>query len=669
MKRLTNLNIAVALSIFLVVTGTAKALPNPAAWYCVQLGYEYQIGEDAQGNQYGICVFPDGSECDGWDYFRKCYYGESSASCTWPCQELACREAGESVYLSECCEGLHKIRPAHIFDADCSELELVGWLFLCSDCGNGICEPWESKCNCPEDCQQPRIIYVDAVNGDDSDDGRTPETAYATIQAAIDAAVEDDVVVVAPGTYSGDGNRDIDFHGKAIMVRSTNPNDSNVVTATVIDCNGTPSDPHRGFNFISGEDAGTIVTGLTITKGYAPRVDLGLREPESAGGAILCDRSSPAIVLCEIVGNHANDFGGGMCNLGSDPMLTKCTFIGNSATFAGGMFNYSGSSPMLANCAFTDNSSRWEGGGVYNHSDSNPSFTKCMFSKNTSDRGGGMLNVSNSNSNLTNCAFCANSAAWGGGMMNVVSSPRLTNCVFSGNLASVDGGGVYNYAGTANATNCTFIANSAEEYGGAVCSHAGGSLGMGNCILWENSAPKGPAIAILHGHSDTCPMVSVSYCNVQDRQSSAYATPACADESLDWGNGNIEVYPCFADPGYWDPNGTPDHANDDFWVDGDYHLKSQAGRWDPNSQRWIQDDVTSPCIDAGDMRSPIGYEAFPNGGIVNMGAYGGTAEASKSYFGHPVCETIVAGDINGDCVIDLKDFALMAFHWLEDNNR
>jgi alpha-tubulin suppressor-like RCC1 family protein len=59
-------------------------------------------------------------------------------------------------------------------------------------------------------------------------------------------------------------------------------------------------------------------------------------------------------------------------------------------------------------------------------------------------------------------------------------------------------------------------------------------------------------------------------------------------------------------------------------------LKSQAGRWDPNSQTWVRDDVTSPCIDAGDPNSPIGYEPFPNGGIVNMGAYGGTTEASKS---------------------------------------
>ena len=94
-------------------------------------------------------------------------------------------------------------------------------------------------------------------------------------------------------------------------------------------------------------------------------------------------------------------------------------------------------------------------------------------------------------------------------------------------------------------------------------------------------------------------------------------------------------------------------------------MKPQAGRWDPNIQSWVLDDVTSPRIDAGDPNSPIGHEPFPNGGIVNMGAYSGTAEASKSYFGKPVCKTIVASDINGDCKVDFLDLRLMALHWLE----
>jgi hypothetical protein len=137
-------------------------------------------------------------------------------------------------------------------------------------------------------------------------------------------------------------------------------------------------------------------------------------------------------------------------------------------------------------------------------------------------------------------------------------------------------------------------------------------------------------------------------------------------EDGDQGQGNILDDPCFVTPGYCDPNGTPEKPYDDSWIDGDYHLNSQAGRWDPKSKSWVKDDVTSPCIDAGDPMSPIGYEPFPNGGRINMGAYGGTAEASKSFFGGPVCETIVPGDINGDCKVDFADFSIMVLHWLED---
>jgi len=77
--------------------------------------------------------------------------------------------------------------------------------------------------------------------------------------------------------------------------------------------------------------------------------------------------------------------------------------------------------------------------------------------------------------------------------------------------------------------------------------------------------------------------------------------------------GCINQDPCLVDP-----------------MNHDYHLKSQSGRYDPNTQIWIMDDVTSPCIDAGDPNSPIGYEPIPNGGIINMGAYGGTQQASMS---------------------------------------
>jgi len=160
-------------------------------------------------------------------------------------------------------------------------------------------------------------------------------------------------------------------------------------------------------------------------------------------------------------------------------------------------------------------------------------------------------------------------------------------------------------------------------------------------------------------------MITISHSDIRGGLAAVYVHEHC---QLNWDPGNIDTDPCFVEAGYWDPNGTPEDANDDFWIDGDYHLKSQAGRWDANEGRWTIDEVTSPCIDVGDPMTPIGREPFPNGGLINMGAYGGTAEASKSYFGKTPCEVIVGGDINGDCIINFIDFRIMALHWCEDNN-
>ncbi len=78
-------------------------------------------------------------------------------------------------------------------------------------------------------------------------------------------------------------------------------------------------------------------------------------------------------------------------------------------------------------------------------------------------------------------------------------------------------------------------------------------------------------------------------------------------------------------------------------------MKSEAGRWDPSIETWVLDEMTSPCIDEGDPSDDVGFEPNPNGGRINIGAYGGTAEASKSPFG-PEPE-----DSDGDGVEDGAD--------------
>ncbi len=90
---------------------------------------------------------------------------------------------------------------------------------------------------------------------------------------------------------------------------------------------------------------------------------------------------------------------------------------------------------------------------------------------------------------------------------------------------------------------------------------------------------------------------------------------------------------------------------------GDYHLLSRRGRYWPQHQLWVMDDVTSPCIDAGDPNDNPASEKIPNGARINMGAYGGTKYASMS-------EMPVKADINSDGIVDLLDYAIFAEDWL-----
>ena len=300
----------------------------------------------------------------------------------------------------------------------------------------------------------------------------------------------------------------------------------------------------------------------------------------------------------------------------SHPIVTGCTFEENEADDGGGMQNFTSSSPTIDNCTFLGNvaagSSSSNGGGIDNTYSCDPIVTNCTFKGNSAQYGGGMLNGWGSSPTIAHCVFVGNSAEYGGGMYNVESSPIVINCTIVGNsVPAVRGGGIY----SSKSSNVTAI----------------------NCILWSNvgGEVRGPA--------------KVTFSDVQGGFE---------------GEGNIDVDPCFGSDGLgWDEGGTAGEASDATWVKGTYHLKSQAGRWSPRTKGWTQDDITSPCIDAGDPLGPIGWERFPNGGFVNMGAYGGTPEASQSYFGEPVSETIVAGDINGDGQVNQADLDILALHW------
>jgi len=388
----------------------------------------------------------------------------------------------------------------------------------------------------------------------------------SNIQEAVDNSWDGRTVWVADGIYTGPENRDIDFKGKPISVKSENGPQH-----CIIDCNGTEEKPHRAFNFTNNEDANSVVAGFTITNGLGPDTEVWLGIT-SAGGAIYCSNASPTITNCSFVGNSANGrwaSGAAIYCRHSNPTITNCTFKNNSADgqwASGGAICCENSSPAITGCTFTGNSADFNGGAVNNH-DSNPIITDCIFSTNSAvGNDGGALNNSNSSPMITNCAFSANYAYdWAGAIRNVFdSSPTITNCIFTGNLAQGSGGAIFNFHNCNTIiTNCTFAENSAPN---------------GNALAFDSWQPVAPSdlqaascILIDDGNeiwNNDGSTINITYSNVQ----------------TGWpGHGNINNDPCFVEPGYWDSNSTPTDPNDDFWIEGNYHLLQG-----------------SPCLDAGD---------------------------------------------------------------------
>ena len=417
---------------------------------------------------------------------------------------------------------------------------------------------------------------------------------YDNIQAAINAAVNGDTVLVADGTYTGDGNRDIDFLGKSITVRSdTGPENC------VIDCQGTEIETHRGFDFSDNQHTNSVIDGFTIINGCATSGGGGINchhnenstliitncnirnntsfgrggfgggisvmdgiyfinnctisdnTARTSGGGIYCRKNSPDINNCTFSGNSAINEGGGIGIYKGSPKLINCIFIGNTAMQGGGLSNTRDCYTTLIDCNFSGNHALGEGGGMCNYSYSRPTLINCAFSDNTSNHaGGGMTNAFDSHSTLINCTFTGNSAENGGGMDSYYSGPTLTNCTFSGNYAEDFGGGMRNSdRGNTTLLNCTFTGNSTDGSGGGIYRR-GNNIKITNNILWGNTPSQ----------IDGVGTIAITYCDVQSS----------------WpGLGNIDTDPCFVDSGYWDVNNV--------WIDGDYHLLTG-----------------SPCIDAGD---------------------------------------------------------------------
>jgi hypothetical protein len=421
---------------------------------------------------------------------------------------------------------------------------------------------------------------------------------YPTIQAAINAAVDGDSVVVAEGVYTGAGNKNLDFGGKPIMVRSADPQDPCVVAATVINCQNSG----RGFYFNTSEDANSIVSGFTITRG--------------SSSAIHCEGSSPTIRNCIIVDNTAPVF----AEPGIPELFTR------ASAYGGGMYCTSNSNPLIVGCTIRNNRAEGQdgfdfgisgghacGGGIFASDDSYLEIRNCSITDNTAI--GGLAGAG-----WIGPPFPENGYAYGGGIYGVVT---ITNSTVSGNAAiggpgvdmfgpavtSARGGGIFARTNSSIA-NCLIAVNQVsvdpEQFGGnglggGICSESGGQVDIRNCTIVANTASGDPFLG--HGYgggvyssSSTTIRSGILWGNAADDGPQAYGSGSVTYSDVQGGfpgEGNINADPCFADP-----------------VGGDYHLF-----------------IDSSCVNAGDPayspapgETDIDGEPRVMGGRVDIGA-------------------------------------------------
>ena len=574
---------------------------------------------------------------------------------------------------------------------------------------------WENACNYLQDAladanasAKPLEVRVaQGIYRPDQGAGIVPGSRVATFRLINEVAIR--------GGYAGSGEldpneRDIERY-VTILSGDLAGNDVDVNDASELF--GEPSRAENAYHVVTGggTDETAVLDGFTVIGGNAN----GAQNVHDKGGGAYIDAGSPTVVDCRFHENSAYTAGGVYSRYGTVTLI-DCVFSSNSAGVGGGMGNtYSG--PTLSGCEFAEN---WalSGGGMHNADDSNVDLIDCTFSRNEAQMNGAAVHNDSSTATFTDCRFVDNAAPSGAAMYNMEGSDvTLSNCLFTGNSARLYGAGIENWMGCSlKLVNCIFSGNSAELIGGATYNYGGNQVTVTNCTFAANWAGKGMAFACDSRRQQQPGTVEIINSILWDGAGEIWNNDASAiavtysDVRGGWpGQGNIVADPCFADAGRWadtdDPNITvePNDPNA-VWIEGDYHLKSQAGRWEPSENSkfeipnskllngsWVKDDVTSPCIDAGDPASAVADEPAPHGDRINMGAYGGTSQASKSpscfYAGPADCcgrvitqaavDTWVSlgrpdcwcdpchcrGDANGSCTINAVDVLALRAAW------
>ncbi|MBW2561176.1 MAG: right-handed parallel beta-helix repeat-containing protein, partial [Deltaproteobacteria bacterium] len=486
----------------------------------------------------------------------------------------------------------------------------------------------------------PTVLFVDdsspGVNA-----GSNWEQAYTDLQDALSIATTNSEVAeirVAQGIYTPtepDGYREATFQlisGVAIYggyagygAPDPNERDANIYETILSgDLNGDDSqvsdpcelitEPTRAENSYhvitgSGTDTTAVLNGFTITAGNANGSSF---KGNNHGGGI--KGGSATLVNCTISWNSAGksefssgDYGGGL--KGCDGPIINCTISYNHARGRGGGLD--ACDGPITNCTIRGNSCENWGGGLHW---CNGAITNCTISNNSAGIEGGGLH--SCDGKITNCLISGNSANNGGGMYSL-GNPTLTNCTFTGNY----GGGMYSYFSIATLTNCILWGNEGAEV----------SFGDDQPVVNYSCIQGGwPGM----GNIDADPQfvdLSNGNCHLKSEAGRWDANLYRSSDLVGDGIVNMVDFGEFANSWYLEGQDIAADLNRDDIVNMP-DLSIFAGNFltSGSTSGWAFDSVTSPCIDAGDPNSDWLLEFWPHGMRINMGAYGGTVEASMS---------------------------------------
>lgn len=451
---------------------------------------------------------------------------------------------------------------------------------------------------------------------------------YQTIQGAIDNSQDGDTIVVRPGTY----REQIVFSGRRVTLRSEAPDDPAVVEATVI-----ASDSSYSVSFDFGEGRDSVLEGFTITgrgvfcAGSSPTISKNVIHDCAEAGVTGESSAAPTIVGNTIVSNELEGIHG------CDGLIEGNTIAHNETGIA-----YC-NGPIRDN-EITDNVMEgiYVSGGpiernTIRRNSAGIAYGDGLIQGNEISYNGDAGGLYFCNGDVIGNVIVGNVAEFDGGALYACQGWILNN-IIAGNRTDGNGGALRD----CNQWICgnTIVGNVAVARGGGL-SRCAGTV-CNNIIAFNRATFAGGVYGSSHN----------SYNAFWANAGGNFGGDATV------GAGDFVANPLFADNGSWDAGGT-DPIDDDVWTNGDYHLSSQIGRWDPEAGRWVTDEVTSPCIDAGDPGSVWSAELWPHGRRVNLGAYGGTGQASWSLsdVGHPA-------DLNHDGPIDCRDLGLLAGQWL-----